>query len=257
MKLEDLLGPAVPVLFFAMMGIEALLPARRFAPIRRWRLVGTAFMLMMGVLGAVAPLLLNPSFFAAHRLLDLSGLGVAGGAAVGFLVLSFVNYLYHRACHRSGLLWRLFHQLHHSPARMDMAGSALFHPLDGLMYSITPLLVGALLLGLDPRAAALTGFIAVFFGFFQHWNVRTPRWLGYLIQRPESHCVHHEYGVHAWNYSDLPLWDILFGSFRNPAAWEGRAGFDALASRRIGAMLLFEDVNPPQREASVVGVQKA
>ena len=255
MKLEDVLGPAVPVLFFAMMGIEALVPARSFAPIRRWRLIGVAFMLMMGVLGAVLPLLLNQDWLAAHRLMDLSGLGVAGGAVVGFLVLSLLNYAYHRACHRFGLLWRLFHQLHHSPARVDMAGAALFHPLDGLMYSLTTPLVGVLVLGLDPRAAALSGFIAVFYSFFQHWNVRTPRWLGYLIKRPEAHCVHHQYGVHAWNYSDFPLWDMLFGSFRNPATWEGRAGFDAEASRRIGAMLLFQDVNPPQREASILGVQ--
>ena len=36
-------------------------------------------------------------------------------------------------------------------------------------------------------------------------NVRTPQWLGYLVQRPESHSVHHQRGVHAYNYSDLPL----------------------------------------------------
>lgn len=257
MKLEDVLGPAVPLLFFAMMGIEALRPARRFPPVRFWRLIGVGFFTMMGIFAAAGPLLLNPEWLAAHRLLDLSGLGLAGGAAAGFLALSFVNYLYHRACHRFGLLWRLFHQIHHSPSRVDMAGSSVFHPLDALVYSITPSLVGAFLLGLDPRAAAIAGFVATFYAFFQHWNVRTPRWLGYLIQRPESHCVHHQYGVHAFNYSDFPLWDILFGSFKNPATWEGRAGFDAQASRRIGAMLLFEDVNPPQREASVAGVQNA
>ena len=65
--------------------------------------------------------------------------------------------------------------------------------------------------------------------------MRTPRWLGYLIQRPESHCRHHEFGVHASNYSDLPLWDILFGSFHNPASWEGRAGFsDDIRMKAIG-----------------------
>lgn len=256
MKLEDLLGPGVPVLFFAMMGIEALRPARKFPPVRGWRLLSLPFFAMMGALGAAAPLLLPGEWLPARRLLDLSGLGVAGGAVAGFLALSLVNYAYHRACHRVGLLWRLFHQLHHSPARVDMAGAALFHPLDGLVYSILPVLVGGAL-GLDPRAAAIAGFVAVFYAFFQHWNVRTPRWLGYLIQRPESHCVHHEYGVHAWNYSAFPLWDMIFGTFRNPESWEGRAGFDAAASRRIGAMLLFHDVNPPQREASIGAAQNA
>ena len=51
---------------------------------------------------------------------------------------------------------------------------------------------------------------------FQHWNVKTPRWLGYIIQRPESHGLHHELGVHARNYSDFPLWDMLMGTFVNP-----------------------------------------
>src|SRR5260370_10151383 len=58
-----------------------------------------------------------------------------------------------------------------------------------------------------------------------HWNVKTPHWLGYIFQRPESHCIHHQEGVHAFNYSDLPMWDMLFGTYRNPLEWE-----DAVAS---------------------------
>jgi hypothetical protein len=27
--------------------------------------------------------------------------------------------------------------------------------------------------------------------FVYHMNIRTPEWLGYFIQRPESHRVHH------------------------------------------------------------------
>ena len=55
----------------------------------------------------------------------------------------------------------------------------------------------------------LTGIAELFY----HWNVRTPHWLGYFVQRPESHCVHHQRGRHRNNYSDLPLWDIAFGTF--------------------------------------------
>ena len=60
---------------------------------------------------------------------------------------------------------------------------------------------------------------------FQHANLRTPRWLGYLIQRPESHSVHHARGVHAFNYCDFPLIDMLFGTLRNPPAHEDRDSF--------------------------------
>ncbi len=90
---------------------------------------------------------------------------------------------------------------------------------------------------------------------FQHWNVRTPQWLGYLIQRPESHCVHHRLGVHYYNYADLPLWDILFGTFRNPKEFRGECGFESPHDRRIGAMLGFTDVNAALYGAGNVGVK--
>jgi sterol desaturase/sphingolipid hydroxylase (fatty acid hydroxylase superfamily) len=57
--------------------------------------------------------------------------------------------------------------------------------------------------------------------------------------------VHHERGVHAFNYSDLPLWDMVFGTFRNPETWDGEAGFYGGASSRIGEMLIGRDVSEP------------
>ena len=243
MKLEDLLGMMVPVTFLAMMAVEARWPARAFPKRRLWRLTGLGFFLAMGFIAAGLPLLLPEPWIASHRLLDLSSLPIVPAVIAGYLAMSLVSYGFHRACHNVHVLWRLFHQVHHSPERVDIAGAAYFHPLDMLAYAGIQLAVPLLLLGLSPQAAAITGFVATFYAFFQHWNVRTPRWLGYLIQRPESHCRHHEYGVHAWNYSDLPLWDIVFGTFHNPPSWQGRAGFDGDASRRLGAMLAFSDVN--------------
>jgi sterol desaturase/sphingolipid hydroxylase (fatty acid hydroxylase superfamily) len=102
-----------------------------------------------------------------------------------------------------------------------------------------------IVLGLDPLAAALVGYVAAFYGMFQHWNVRTPRWLGYVIQRPEAHCEHHRLGVHADNYGDLPVWDVMFGTFRNPDRFEGRCGFESPADRRVWSMLAWRDVNAP------------
>lgn len=78
--------------------------------------------------------------------------------------------------------------------------------------------------------------------FFQHANIRTPRWFGFLIQRPESHSVHHERELHAYNYSDLPLFDIRFGTFRNPDRWQGETGFWDGASSELDHLLLGRDV---------------
>ena len=58
-----------------------------------------------------------------------------------------------------------------------------------------------------------------------------------------ARCLHHERDMHGRNYGDLPLWDMLFGSFANPAGFAGAVGFDRPAAGRIGAMLRFVDVN--------------
>ena len=74
--------------------------------------------------------------------------------------------------------------------------------------------------------------------------------------RAEQHAAHHEYEVHGRNYGDLPLWDLLFGTFYNPARFEGRVGFDAPASARLADMLLMRDVNEaPAAPAPMQGVQ--
>jgi sterol desaturase/sphingolipid hydroxylase (fatty acid hydroxylase superfamily) len=75
--------------------------------------------------------------------------------------------------------------------------------------------------------------------------------VGYFIQRPESHLVHHGRGVHAFNYADLPLWDMVFGTFRNPVAMESEAGFYDGASTRVAEMLAFRDVSRPQEPEAV------
>ena len=83
---------------------------------------------------------------------------------------------------------------------------------------------------------------------FQHANLRTPRWLGWFVQRPESHRIHHARGVHARNYADLPLWDWVFGTLDNPRDMprSPAQGFYDGASARLLDMLLFRDVSRPR-----------
>ena len=61
--------------------------------------------------------------------------------------------------------------------------------------------------------------------------------LGKVITRPESHSLHHERDVHARNYGDIPIFDMLFGTFENPRSFEGKVGFHDGGSKRLGAML--------------------
>ncbi|MBS1912503.1 MAG: sterol desaturase family protein [Bacteroidetes bacterium] len=243
MAAEDLLGLMIPLTYLLFLLVEQFWPARTFPAVRWWRSTGVLFVIVLLTINVMVPLLLPHEWIAHHSLLNLQGLGIVGGAIVGYLAVSLVGYVWHRLEHRYNILWRLFHQLHHSPNRMDISGAAFTHPNEVIMGVILSIGITVLVLGLDPVAAALTGYIGAFYSMFQHWNIRTPQWLGYIIERPESHCRHHELGIHAYNYSDLPLWDIVFGTFRNPATFEGEVGFEGGASRRIAAMLAAIDVN--------------
>ena len=243
METTDLVGLLIPITYFSMLAVESRRPARRFPLRKGWRRLGIAFLLLIATVGATVPMLLPPEWLAAHRWLDGSGLGVVGGTLVGWFVYSAVAYAYHRASHGVPAMWRLLHQIHHSPQRVDISGSVLFHPLDMVLQTVLQLFVTVVVLGLTPLAAALVGVVIAFHGMFQHWNVRTPQWLGCLIQRPEAHCEHHRLGVHAYNYGDFPLWDLLLGTFRNPPSFDGRCGFESPADCRLGAMLACVDVN--------------
>lgn len=242
MQADELVSLMIPATWLAMLGIEALGTGRRWPQIRWWRSKGVACFVMVMTLNAVLPALL-PASFTSHHLFDAASLGLVPGAVLGFLLLTLSNATLHRAYHRYDVLWRWVHQLHHSPQRLDVAGAILFTPQEVVLNIAVFQLVIVFVLGLDPLAAALVGYAAVFYGLFQHFNVHTPVWMGYLIQRPESHGVHHRRGFHAYNYSDLPLWDMLWGTFRNPRHFLGEVGFEGEAGTRISPMLIGRDAN--------------
>ena len=106
--------------------------------------------------------------------------------------------------------------MHHSAESLDPYGACWLHPLDTILFTTLSSLVFFPLLGLNTSAGLIGALFLTFNALFQHANIRTAKWLGRIVQRPESHGVHHAHGAHRYNYSDLPLWDILFGTFRNP-----------------------------------------
>lgn len=244
MKSESLIPILILATYFAFAVTERIRPAREFPRTRWWTVTGLGFLVLTFSVSSMAPLLLPMQWIAAHSLLPGQRLGIAGGILVGYPVVALFSSIVHRACHRFNFLWRWVHQMHHAPVRVDIPGSVLFHPFDALQNGLVSTVVSVFLLGLHPVAGAWVGFVAIFYGLFQHWNVRTPVWLGYVIQRPESHCIHHQRDLHAYNYSDFPLWDLVVGSFRNPRTWQGASGFEPDRARRYGAMFLGRDVNP-------------
>lgn len=231
--------------FFGLYGfllvLDVVSPARAFHRVRWWRARGIAGLALYLVLASMLPLVWD-AWLGEHRLIDATGLGVAGGAIVGLLAVQLGSYLWHRALHGNDFLWRWFHQVHHSAERVDLPGAFYFSPLDIAGFTLAGSLSLVLVVGVSGPAAAIAGTISLALATFNHANVRTPRWLGYIIQRPENHAVHHERGVHAYNYGDIALWDQVFGTWKNPARWDGEGGFFDGSSNRLGAMLLGRDV---------------
>lgn len=243
MSAVDLLLYASAAVFPIFAVAERLWPAREQPHIRGWPLVGVGMFIVYALIAVMLPLALPPSWFEAG-LLPGAELGIAGGTLIGYLASTLAGYTWHRSVHRVPLLWRLFHQMHHAPRRLDAAGAFVFHPTEAAAYTLMGVAVNVMLLGLDPVAASLVGLLGVFNAVFQHANLRTPRVLAWLIQRPEAHSIHH--AVHGWNYSDFPLWDIVFRSYRRAIGFQPRVGFGETQSRRWAAMALCQDVHEPE-----------
>ncbi len=241
-SLPDLCLAAVLALYVSLIAADYLRPARTFESVPYWRLKGVVAFVVYFSIASTLPFVTD-AFLAEHRLIDASALGVGWGALVALLVLELGVYVWHRALHAVPLLWRWFHQTHHSAERIDIWGAMYFHPLDTAGFTLLGSVVLVALVGVVPEAAVISGSIAWALALFQHANLKTPTWLGYIVTRPESHCRHHERGVHAANYSDLPIWDILFGTFANPESWDGQAGFYAGASGRTLDLLQGRDLS--------------
>lgn len=247
----DIVTIGIIAFFLAFLAYDTLRPARDYPTSRGWVLRGIASFVLYAVISTGLPFLWD-EWLGAHRLIDATSLGPYGGAVVGFVSVNVFVYAWHRALHGSDFLWRWLHQMHHSAERVDVAGAFYFSPLDMIGFTALASLSLVWAVGLTPEAAVLTNIAATFMAVFTHANIRTPRWLGYLIARPEMHAVHHERGAHSGNYCDLPVIDMIFGTYRNPETFEGEAGFYDGASLRINDMLLGRDVSTPPETESLV-----
>ena len=154
---------------------------------------------------------------------------------------TFVFYWWHRARHDSNFLWRVCHQIHHSPARIELLTAFYKHPVEIVADSVIASALIFSLLGASPEAGAWFNVFAVLGEYFYHSNLRTPRWMGYFLQRPEHHSIHHQLDVHQFNYGDITWWDRLFGTFRDADDFAQQCGFPDEHERNLGRMLAFRD----------------
>lgn len=231
---------------FGMFALLALIDhfgrGHKLAAVANWRLLGTISMLSYFAILTYAPLLWD-SLLGQYRIIPADQLPLWLQVVGGLFFYELGVYWWHRTMHASDWLWRHTHQLHHSAERVDIWGAFWFHPLDSAAWALLGSLALVWLFGVSAEAGLIINVLGTFPAMFQHLNIRTPQWVGYFLQRPESHSIHHQRGLHAYNYGDLPIFDILFGTFRNAKEWQEEAGFHEGSTRQIGEMLAFRKIS--------------
>ena len=163
-----------------------------------------------------------------------------------WLVGTFIFYWWHRLRHRNGF-WQVFHQVHHSPSRIETLTSFYKHPFEMMVNSLIISLLIYYLFGGTLAVAGWYNFFAVIAEFFYHANITTPQWIGYLVQRPEHHSIHHQTEVHEKNFGDLTLWDKLFGTFQETDEFAKQCGFKPSLELQTREMLFCQDLHKIQK----------
>lgn len=204
--------------------VERLVPGVELEKVRYW--YRRAFIFNGGQAAiAVAGTYLWDLWFSKISLFSLNDLPLMYQVLVGYMTITFVYYWWHRARHSVPVFWRLLHQFHHSPVRIEVITSFYKSPLEITLNGMLTSAILYLMFGLSVMAVGLCVLVTALAELIYHMNIKTPRVMGLFFQRPEMHRIHHQQGLHHYNYSDLPIWDMLFGTYRNPSIVENKTGF--------------------------------
>ncbi|MFT5457283.1 MAG: sterol desaturase/sphingolipid hydroxylase (fatty acid hydroxylase superfamily), partial [Myxococcota bacterium] len=159
----------------AMAVVERMRPGRELAHVQGWPWRVALLNGLHALLVIAGGVWLQP-WLASIRPWSADALGTLGGAVFGYLVVTFVYYWWHRARHEVPWLWRVLHQTHHAPQRLEVATSFYKHPLEAASNVVFGGFLLYVVCGLDPEVAQWTVLVNSIAEFFYHWNVKTPRW---------------------------------------------------------------------------------
>jgi sterol desaturase/sphingolipid hydroxylase (fatty acid hydroxylase superfamily) len=132
------------------------------------------------------------------------------------IVQDFLYWVLHYVGHYSRLFWAM-HVTHHSSEHFNLTTgfrSTVFEPLYRVFFYL-PLA----LMGFNAIDILYAYLITQLYGNLVHtqYNIRLPKWYGYIFVTPSHHRVHHASNV---PYLDknmgmiLIIWDRLFSTFR-------------------------------------------
>ncbi|HVV54892.1 MAG TPA: sterol desaturase family protein [Mucilaginibacter sp.] len=173
--------------------------------------------------------ILSYSLFEKHTLIRL---------IAGFLMLDFLDYVYHVSMHKFKPLWR-FHLVHHTDDQMDVTTTVREHPGETflrmcfLIIWISVTGAGAALLLL--RQACETVANVTSHSSFR-LGPKAERLVGLLFVTPNIHHVHHHFELPYTdsNYGDvLSIWDHIFGTYKTLDKTDTRFGIDTHLDENI------------------------
>jgi sterol desaturase/sphingolipid hydroxylase (fatty acid hydroxylase superfamily) len=217
--------------------LGALFVAERRRPLRRQKEPGAARVgrnLAIGLLaGATTAASEFPVVAPVQALAERRRLGLLRfipmprglRLVLGFLLLDYTLYLWHRANHQVPLLWR-FHAVHHVDLDLDSTTGLRFH-FGELAMAAGFRAAQVLLLGVDRDTLRLWQQMLVLSVVFHHSNLELPadleRRLNAIVVTPRMHGIHHSTRPEETdsNYSSLlSCWDRIHRSMRRDVPQE-------------------------------------
>ena len=130
------------------------------------------------------------------------------------LAVDLCYYIYHRANHRTSLLW-MFHHTHHSDRHFNMS-TAIRVSTPQLLF-IFLFFSPPLLLGFHPYLIFSAYYVQSVYQYFTHSQyLKLPLWLNWILVTPNNHRTHHDQEERHQNSNFggvFSIWDRLFGTY--------------------------------------------
>jgi sterol desaturase/sphingolipid hydroxylase (fatty acid hydroxylase superfamily) len=159
---------------------------------------------------------------------------------LAFFLVELFAYWVHRAAHRFPLLWR-FHATHHVITELSGLKSLRVHPVDNLCFYVGRT-VPLLFLGASVDEMATATYLGGVLGILSHANLELKEgWLGWVVNFPRYHSVHHSAVVSESNSNfgcHTVVWDRLFRTFRASPEQPLTIGVEPVGPRSLWAELV-------------------
>ncbi|MBM3219556.1 MAG: sterol desaturase family protein [Candidatus Rokubacteria bacterium] len=195
-------------------GVEAAFPLRRRVQTRarRWRInaaiAATASMVIRGVQIPVALAVAAAVSAAGVGLIGWIGIPGLAAGVLGFVLLDYTTYVWHRLNHRVPFLWR-FHRVHHTDLDLDVTTAFRFH-FGELALSVAYRAAQVAIIDAAPVALLTYEIVMNAATEFHHSNTKLPlRWerlLNLALVTPRMHGIHHSIVERETNAN----WSVIF-----------------------------------------------